>query len=181
MPPVRPTSVTVVSIMGIIFGALGCVCLLGSVGLSVVMGNAQEQSAQMPPELMTFGIVTGIAGLVLSIFLLIGSIGALRLRPWARSALLAFAVVDLMYDVGKLVLNLIWFVPRMEPVWRNSPQFRGNPNMNVEQGVRIAKAVANGMSIATAAVTIAFAMTVLIVMARPQVKSAFESQGGAPM
>jgi hypothetical protein len=181
MPPVRPRSVTVVAILGIIFGALGCTCILGSVALSLAMGNAQEQAAQMPSELMTFGVITGIAGVVLSIVLLIGSIGALRLRPWARSMLLAFAAVDLMYDVGKLVLNLIWFVPRMEPVWRNSPQFRSNPNMNVEQGVRIARAIANGMSVATAAVTIAFALIVLIVMARPHVKLAFESQAGAPM
>jgi hypothetical protein len=179
-PPGRPRSVTVVSILGIIFGALGCVCLVGSFVMSMTMGNAQ-QNAQMAPELMTFGIITGVAGLVLSIVLLFGSIGALGLKPWARQTLIAFAIVDLMYDVAKLVLNMVWAIPRMEPIWRNAPEFRNNPKMNIEQGVRFARIFAQGIAVSTAVISIVFALIVLVVMTRPRTKAAFDAGPGMTM
>ena len=173
VPPVRPTSVTVISVLGIIFGAVGCLCVVIGFGWQAASGQQQGGSEAM----RTFGIVSGMAGLVLSIVLLIGSIGALSLRPWARATLLAFAVVDLMYDVGKLVIALVWVFPQMDSLIRNSPQVHANPNTNIEQAVKIGKAVGIGSTIATAAVTIAFALVVLIVMSRPKVKAAFEGPG----
>src|SRR5437016_4767411 len=83
IPPARPTSVTVISVLGIIFGALGCLCIVIGMGWQAASGQQQGGSEAMK----MFGIVSGIAGLVLSIVLLIGSIGALSLRPWARSTL----------------------------------------------------------------------------------------------
>jgi hypothetical protein len=179
MPPVRPKSVTVISIFGIIFGALGCVCIIGVSAWSFAMQG--EQREQMSSSMLVFGIITGVAGLVLSIVLLVGSIAALGMKRWARSALMGFAVVDLMYDVAKLVICVVWILPMMEPMFRNNPQMRANPNMNIEQMIKFAKIVSIVQWGLIAAATISLALAILIVMSQPKVKAAFDAQSGAAM
>jgi len=179
MPPLRPKSVTVISIIGIIAGALGCLCIAGGTIWSFAMQGQQGQ--QMGSAMMIFSIVTAVAGLVLSIMLLVGSIGALSLKPWARSALIGFGAVDLIYDVAKLVLCIVWVLPMMEPMFRNNPQFQSNPKVNVEQMVKFAKISSVVTWGLIALVTIAIALAVLIVMNKPNVKAAFERRPEATM
>ena len=179
IPPVRPTSVTFISVMGIVFGALGCLCIVVGFAWQVASGQGQPESAA---AMKAFGIVSGMAGLILSIVLLIGSIGALSLRPWARATLMGFAIVDLMYDVGKLVLTFVWIMPQMDTIIRNSPQVRDNPQMRdnpqaIQQAIKIGKAVGMGTTVATAVLTIGLALMILIIMAQPKTKAAFEGRG----
>jgi hypothetical protein len=85
------------------------------------------------------------------------------------------------YSVGKLVLCLVWLLPLMEPMFRNNPQFRSNPNMNVEQMVKFAKISSMATWGLTALVTVSFALWMLIVMTRPRVVAAFETRPEAGM
>src|SRR5204862_4858350 len=53
-------------------------------------GNAQQRQmmAEQTPEMKAVTISMGVVGFGLSLVLLIGSIGALSLRPWARKMLI---------------------------------------------------------------------------------------------
>jgi len=175
MPPLRPKSVTVIAILGIIFGAIGCLCI--PIGFVFGMIKQGQQQQDVPQAMTVFNTVVSVASLVLSIVLLIASIGALRLRAWARPAMLAFAAVDLVYDVAKGVLFVVWMVPAMGPMIRNSPDVRNNPQIkaqDIENIVRVSQYVWTGIAIGLALVTVGYAIAVLVVMNKPHVKAAFE-------
>ena len=120
------------------------------------------------------GIGLGVAGSVLSLVLLIGSIGALSLRPWARKMLIGYAVVDLIYDTVKLVLMLQWMLPLMIHGLERMP---AQQNVDPKQMVKVMQWTMLVSTWATWAVLVGFAILVLSVMMRRRVKQAFEPTG----
>jgi hypothetical protein len=183
-PKVRPTSVTTVAIIGVIIGALGLLCIGGGTVWSIAMqngaGNAQQRQmmAQQTPELRAFGYATGAVGFVLSLILLIGSIGALSLRPWARKMLVFYGVADIIYDTIKLFLVLQWMMPEMLHATERSTNLP--PNMDAKQMASMMRWSMLITNWGVWVVLIAFAILVLAVMMRPNVKAAFEPLPLAP-
>jgi hypothetical protein len=100
-PGQRPTSVTVLAIIGIIFAALG------TFGAIFMVAMLMGVTAQDPfnKALMEDGayrgmqIVSEIVHTVLTVVLWIGSIGSLKLQPGARTAMLVYAWASIISGV----------------------------------------------------------------------------------
>jgi hypothetical protein len=190
-PRTRPTSVTSVAIIGIIFGIAGILCIGGSMIWSIAMqGSAQAQKMQMQqtPEMRVFGYVTGGIGFLLSLIVLLGSIGALSLRPWARKLLIGYAVADLIYDTVKLFLVLQWMGPIIVHQMERMPAQQGVDSKKMAEIGKWSMLVTNWLVFGIVA---GFAIMILYVMTRPAVVEAFEpralpgggvgdAQAGAP-
>src|SRR2546430_4062359 len=116
----RPTSLTVVGIVGIIFGALGVLCLLGSIGMTFSSMGAAN-AAMMSQTDMIMGIFNAFVGLLLSMFLIISSIGVLNLRPWSRTMMIVTESVDLIFQLFKLIVGLVYAIPRQLDIMVNHP------------------------------------------------------------
>jgi hypothetical protein len=112
-----------VAIIGIIYGALGILCDGWGMIASLLSGAAPQsnQPFQMPPDVVAYNATTAAIGFLLSLLVLIGSIGALRLRPWARTLLIAFAVLDILFDVAKFVITLTWAGPKIQRMFAEHP------------------------------------------------------------
>jgi hypothetical protein len=177
-PPKRPRAVTVIGVIGIVLGSMGLTCL-GAQSLFNIAGFA-KQAQQMPPDLLAISIAMAVVGLGLSIFLLIGSIGTIKLAAWARPAMIVFAVIDLVFDITKLIVG-VWMLPRTIELIRNMP---APSNMNAQQfehvqqmQVTYGRVVGTTTMVVTFLVTAGYALAVLQVMRRPHVKAAFGGEG----
>ncbi|MEN8126333.1 MAG: GYF domain-containing protein [Planctomycetota bacterium] len=103
----RPTSVTVLGILNIVFGGLGILCSpFGIIGLLVPQPNSSFQ----PTEVMKLFSVVGYAvGFVFAIILLISGIGLLLRKNWARLTAIAYGWAAIGWGVLALIINGILF------------------------------------------------------------------------
>src|SRR4051794_38234580 len=81
-PSARPTSLTVMAIIGIVFGCLGVICIGGATTVSLIREDPTTQFA--PKAMLVMNIGFTVAGVLLSMMILIGSIGLVTLRTWSR-------------------------------------------------------------------------------------------------
>src|SRR5437762_9760393 len=107
----RPTSLTVVGVMGIIFGAGGILCVGGLLTYGLIKGDPNMEHA--PRAMIMANIGLTVIGVVLSLFLLIGCIGLLNLRAWSRSFMVVWASVDLIFDAAKFAVCVFYILPDM--------------------------------------------------------------------
>src|SRR5690242_5267615 len=96
--PPRPGSLTAIAIVGIILGGLMILCSAPGVVMNA-MGTTMQfgptPAPQPTPDMRFWGLVMGLLSLVVWVWLLIGSIGSLNLRPWARRTMIYCAIVQL--------------------------------------------------------------------------------------
>src|SRR3954447_9112516 len=96
----RPTSVTVVAIIGIIWGVLMLLCNgIGAASLFIPTNFAGPNPAA--DELRSNAVAHGwniahpLIGFFLAFMLLAGCAGALSMQSWGRSALRLFAILEI--------------------------------------------------------------------------------------
>lgn len=106
LPDERPTAVTVIGIINIIFGALGLTCLCISL-VTMFMPQPYEQSA----ALRGFGILNLVISLALSGALLASGIGLMSRSAWARMLAIRWAIANLVWSVISLVASIAWVMP----------------------------------------------------------------------
>lgn len=180
IPRPRPTSVTVMSILAIIFGSLGLIC--GVTGLAsqlalLAMGGRNPFAPNVPvmnnTGVVAYGAVAGIVRLAFSGVLLAGGIGGLRLRRWARPAMIRWSVALIGWATINLVILLVWVNPVTVQYFRNT-QLQGNP-----QAAKMMGSMMGPMQAASAVVGWVFECALpvcfLIFWRSPKVVAAFES------
>jgi hypothetical protein len=165
--PARPTSVTVLGIIGIILSALGLICTPAAMipyftDLAVqdpVMNTIKNDRA-----LFATLIVQMVLAMLLAFVELAGSIGSLMLKPWARKTMVWWAWAAIALGVLGTIMTLAWIMPKVT---------RANPNPAAAWGGMIG-GVVGGL------VGLIFPIFVLIYFNRDYVKAAFErgSAGG---
>ncbi len=170
-PKPRPTSVTVLSIIGIIFGTLGT--LGGFCGFAQLL--ITPETAELIPMAKALGEhgflrlyhpVSMMINWVLSGVLLAGSIGSVSLKPWAWSAMLRYAWASVLVGVIATVVLLVVVVPVILPFMDSS-----DPS---EQAAAWGAIRRNLMGIVVALV---YALAVLVVYRKPRVVEAFAGSG----
>ncbi|MEA2708620.1 MAG: hypothetical protein QOF78_1221 [Phycisphaerales bacterium] len=114
-PNPRPTSVTVLAIIGIIFAALRIVCVpMGLIPFFVSMAaNPVIDAYRNDSTLMAFLVTSGILTFILAVVLLLGCIGALGLKPWARRLLVRFSIVQIAFELIVAVFQIALVIPRI--------------------------------------------------------------------
>lgn len=176
-PDPRPTSVTVIAILAIIWGSLSVLGLLCTIPqyMGVKFGpNPVMDGIRNDPTLFGFMMVTMGIGLVLAILLLAGGIGALSLKPSARSMLIWYSVLYLVTGILGLLLNILWINPRMEQVVNQS--FQLNPQLN-NPGMRAGIRYSTYGGMCFGLLLLIWPVVVLYFMSRPHVKAAFGVKG----
>ena len=158
--PRRPTSVTVLAIIGIILGGLGALCSpFGLIFYFVQVGppNPVIEATRADPAWFGYTIGSTALGWVISVILLAGSIGSLMLKEWARKAMLAYAWVAIVMTPISFLVNLFWLGPKMKAAMVNQP------------------GAALGQAIGMFAPFIALILPICILyfLTRPHVKAAF--------
>jgi hypothetical protein len=120
--PRRPGVVTGVAIVGIIFAALCLLCSPLAIIPYLTMPNLPAIHA-IRANSATFEITMGLLFLriLLGGVLLVASIGALQLKPWARKTFLYYGFAGAFVYCCDIIatLSLIW--PALAPVTKNQP------------------------------------------------------------
>ena len=173
-PPVnpRPTSVTVLAIIGIVWAALLLLCnSIALIPMFVELGVPDPVVAGIKADPVAYGwsVASVVARVVLAIALLTGSIGALMLKPVGRAAMLFYAWAIIAISLADVVMSVLVLFPIM----RNA--LGGNPQLaSVVMGQQIGAIV--GILVA-----MAYPILVLVFMSKPHVKAAFAgTAAGAP-
>ena len=181
VPSRRPTALTVLAIIGIVFGAMGVLC----VGLSelfllftLVNPNLPPQFRAQPVEHRIINFVMGFGGLVLSAILLGGSIGSLNLKPVARRVMVGWAMADIIFDLLRLLVALLILLPATyrNPAFAQNPAFRNNPNAPQIQTFAVVGGVGGGVFSWAGNTT--FAVLVYVFFRKPEFVAAFEGPPG---
>lgn len=127
-PPRRPTAVTVIAIIVIVFSSIGVLC--SPFGLiPFFMPSAMQQD---PVSKAMYGnaafrvwtIISVIIGWTVSIANLIAAIQALNLKPWARKAMIRIAAIQLVLIVVTLLANAILLLPPLFELGNKDPAMK---------------------------------------------------------
>lgn len=122
-PKPRPTSITVLGILNIVFGAMG---VLGMCFATLPFWLLASNGPSMPPnpvlDIMResqgyriFLIVSIALGIVAAIALLSAGIGLLKMRPWGRQLSIVYGVYAIFSAIAGVVANSVWvFGPLMQ-------------------------------------------------------------------
>jgi hypothetical protein len=168
----RPTSVTVVAIIGIVLGALGLLCRPASLLVFAVKLPVQNPvvDAMRNDSFILGWMVIGVATeWVISLLLLLSSVGSLGLREWARTGMLAYAPLKLVMMVISQVIGILVVNPTLAPAMKQV----------AEQQPSAFQASPTTSAIVMTVWTLWLPLLILWVYTRPMVKEAF-ARGPAP-
>jgi hypothetical protein len=193
MPRSKPTAVTVIAILQLIFGGLGlCIALANLAGLPQQMAALNQQNvqklppAQRPPtqaeleekvekhlpsyQAIQKGSLAGSA--VLCVLMLLSGIGLLAMRPWGRFVAITYAVLSILYTVASLVFTAAVVMPAMSEAIQD---LAGQGNA---QAQLMAQAMQIGMvaGLAIGALVVIYPIIVLVIMLLPSVRAAFRGE-----
>ena len=171
-PSPRPTSVTVLAIIGIIFGGIGVLCKpLGLVAMFLPQSGPNPM-LDMQKDMMAWNVISTVIGLAISLLLLAASIGSLSLKPWARKGMLAYAAAAVVMTLVSGVATMVWILPKMQEAQKQmiAQQGGGAPAgmMNIMQTAGTAGAVIGII------VALAYPLILWYFYTREDVKAAFE-------
>lgn len=162
----RPTSVTVFGILNIVFAAFGIFGTLGSLALfsaNADMNNPVIKIIHDNPNYALWMKICISLGLIVTIALLAAGSGLLKLKPWARTLSIAYAIYAIVFGIISIVANYF---------------FLTKPLMEQAQGQHdAAAAAAVGAAIGGAVggcVGMVYPILLLIFMTRPNVIAAFK-------
>lgn len=174
----KPASVTVLSILAIVWGGLGMLCgVLGTISMLALVGGAKIGLGTGPRQIvhhdpgqaaMLYQEMAPIIGLALAIILLSVGIGGLMLRPWARRLAMPWAILQIIWACISVYCTMNF---------TNMAAIGGGRQVNPE-AYRI-----GFMSGAVAVGLLGCVLPVcfLIFWNRPHVKAAFEGQSSNSM
>lgn len=203
MPPVRPGSATAAGVLAIIYGSIFTLCgLCGAIALIAqgamgadFMGGGDPMQAEVQkkiqdamerdvPAYHVMQIAGTVVGLLEALGLLVGGIGVLYLRPWARKLTLTMALVTVVSTILQLVYQLIYVIPAMQNAFQvvlpaALPQA---PGPQAEQVMVLIKTMMTVSAVGIVIVYIIFTIYLLIIaylLGRGHVRAAFAGQGVA--
>ena len=182
----RPTTVTVLGILNIIFGS-GLLLLLLCGGLSLLllaglqssmprgpaqppsMFEAYEYVQQRQPSYYPFLGLSVVEGVVFALVLLSSGIGMLKVRSWARWASILAAFMSLTMNLISVVYTMVLVNPVTAEYQADLGRRMGNP---VASGFSD-PTMLNVVTLITALISAAYPVTLLVILFLPHVRRAF--------
>ncbi|MHC4212538.1 MAG: DUF4339 domain-containing protein [Planctomycetota bacterium] len=101
-PDMRPTSVTVLGILNIVFGGLGILCTPVGLVATFAIPNAMNST----PVAKVWLLIGSVVGIFCSFILLIVGIGLLNLRRWARKWTLGYGWFAIVWGIVGMFVNV---------------------------------------------------------------------------
>jgi hypothetical protein len=179
IPSPRPTSVTVIAVLAIVFGSIGVLGELCNIpqymGVKFMPNPVMDA---MHEDSLLIGIMVGtlFVSLLTSVMLLWGGIGALSLKASARKVLVAYAILAIATTIIGLALTFTVTGSRSQAAFQ-----KGIKSMPPAQAATIQKmnVITYYGNIGASIIYLVWPLLVLYFMNRPHVKSAFEQ--GMPL
>jgi hypothetical protein len=186
MATTRPTAVTVMAILNIVFASLGMLCYVCIGIVLLVLFNNQSIFAVagvpvftdmwdfMKREVPSYPAVTIgslILSLVLTTVLLISGIGLLNLRGWARVMAIVYSILTILLQVSSVVYTVAVVNPATRR-WQEDFQRR----LNLPPGAGGGGFSNDLSSLIGAVIGVAYAIILLIMMLTPNVSAAFSGR-----
>ena len=182
----RPTSVTVIAVLLIVFGALG-VCGAIQAGSMLASGMKMEPAGEYSsvaiewykigekklnermPAHKAFTAAAALLDLGFSVAMLVAGVGLLKMESWGRRFTLAYAGLGLVKNIGVAAVNLLFIGPAMREALDELPI-----------GYRVSTAPFLELSLALmrfgVIVPIAFQVVLLVIFRRPSIARLFSLQ-----
>lgn len=121
----RPVSVSVLAVLNIVFGAIGIVSTPVSLFMTFkpqsfgpMAGNTQQVfgfDIMGDPTYRAFMLVSSVLGIAVTIALLAAGIGLLKLKPWARTVSIGYAIYAIVAGLAGWVFTYFYIMqPMME-------------------------------------------------------------------
>jgi hypothetical protein len=186
----RPTSVLVLAILQIVFGSL-CF-LLTTCGGAFQLASANKMFKPPPgqgalkedpeekleklmeqkvPVYKSIQVAQLGLGLVLSVALVVSGIGLLKLRPWARTLALAYAVISILETICSIVYELLFAMPVLREFVAGE---RARPGLKAEEKMVFdMMEIVGNFAVFAPLIILIFPIVVLIILLRPNVRAAF--------
>jgi hypothetical protein len=174
-PGARPTSVTVIAGIGMVLGALMLLYKPATLALLIIKlpgDNPILEVMRNDSFIRGWMVVSVATGWLVSMLLLLSSIGSLRLRDWGRWGMLAYAALALVMTALSQVVGVLAIQPALAPALReiaskNPSSFQMSPG--------------SGM-VVSIVLQLWFPLLILIFFTRPHVKRAFaEGEVASPL
>jgi hypothetical protein len=123
MPRV-PTSIKVVSILGIILAGLMLLMMPCSVFLQFrpLTPNPMLDALNDSTTYVVYYLASVFISLIMFLLLLAGSIASLKLKPFGRKAMLAYAWMQIAVVVVNTILSFVVMLPIMEEAVASDPR-----------------------------------------------------------
>ncbi len=165
----RPTVVTVIGILAIVFGAMGLLSLPMNLLQMAGMWPGSEFTRPMfdDPMLGTWMKVSFVLTPVLCVLWIVSGIGLLRLREWARKLALGLLVLGLAGQVG----GALFVMPAM------SRSVGGGMFPPGSQEAAMMQTMMSAIVVVSIVVGAAVAVTLIVLLTRPHVRIAFQPEG----
>jgi hypothetical protein len=170
----RPTSVTVLGILNIVFAAFGVMGFAISILMIFVkpelnVKNPVLDMMRQNPGYAMYTNISMVIGAVFTLVLGLAGIGLLMLRPWGRTLSIVYAVFAIISVIVNSFLNYYFLIaPLMDKLAAQQP--------GQEKAAAIGGIV--GM-VAGVCIGPIYPVILLIFMYRPNVKAAFGAQDSA--
>jgi len=162
----RPTSATVIAIIGICYAGLELLAYLLMLGGMLFV--ARFVGAGMGPffsgQMIFWSIARSALGLIVAGFLLAACIGLLRGARWPRRGMVIYAVADLVLSVGSAAVELFIILPEQQR--QLAAMGFGAPGVGM-YGQYVTKTI-------WLLITAAFPVVVLVFMTRPVVRDFYD-------
>jgi hypothetical protein len=198
----RPTGVTVIAILHLVFGGLGLLGMLCLGGLALffvaIVSNAPPNDPAMRdlkeigaiyqrnvPGLVPYLLVTLVTGLIFDTLLVVAGLGLLKLRNWARSASIFYAIVSLFLAIASAGYSFAVFNPGIDKAQAELEKFMlkktqgpgKRPGMPMGgPGASSSNPMANAVgTIFGTAIGLAYPIAILLVLFQPAVREAFRA------
>lgn len=201
MHPQRPTSVLVIAIFHFIFGGLGLLCGLFTVG-SLALGAAAGGNPFGPPpgggsaqqqEMQDFqqrikqrteqelpfqrpaGLAVAVIGLLLSVLLIVSGAGLVQMKSFGWYGSVAYGVASLLIQISSLLYNLLYAMPISQRIM--DEELKAHASLAPMAGFM---QIIFPMTIAILTLGLIYPAIVLIVMSLPHVRAAFRGETAPP-
>jgi hypothetical protein len=115
----KPTSITVFGVLNCVFGGLGILCTPISI-VGIMMPNP---SMEIAPPYKIFLLVSSVAGICFSAWLLSLGIGLLKFKGWARRGSIIYACIAIVWGIVGLIIVLL----AMSMGWMGAPEGMAEP------------------------------------------------------
>jgi hypothetical protein len=189
----RPTVLTVMGVLNIVFGGLGLACYL-CVGLGLVLLFASVGGAggafpgginpiadmwdfmkRDVPGFAAISIGQILLSFVMSIILVVAGIGLLIMKPWGRVLSICYSIVTILAQIGALVFQLAIVNPATQRwaqdfVRRHGGVAGGNGDIGNT-------AMSNLQTVGGAVIGMTYSIVLLVMMLLPSVSAAFSARG----
>jgi hypothetical protein len=113
----RPVSITVLCVVGLVFAAFGvfgtCWGVVGNFTDFSIGDQTMIKPLKASTAYLVYVGVSAFTAMVLNTILIASCVGSLKLRPWGRTGMNAYAMLSILQTILVTIITMVWIVPVM--------------------------------------------------------------------